>query len=252
MLAQFGTIRSINSTHISKGYGFPSTHYNDRILLISYFKMEDAKSAFNHLLEHKLNNENMQVDYVYDDQERALLTSIHESSDSSQSDQDGNVSEDKKKPDQAPIKEEAKTATKLSTVVAPPAEMYTTFFTPPRLSSRIPCGTFTPSVGGTNDLSKTVYVDCSECSFDTEGVNERYYCLLPYESIVLKLMCRIVLCRDNIQRVAITILQRVLECIRKARQTWILMKPCPAAVSSIVTLQDQYTVQILFPGKAAT
>ena len=65
--------------------------------MISYFKIDDAKNAFNRLMDLQLNEQRIQVAYVYDEKV-TLLSSIHESSDSSKSDrsEDGSDSEKKK------------------------------------------------------------------------------------------------------------------------------------------------------------
>ena len=93
ILAKFGATKFINAAHIAKGYKM-SIELN-RILIVSYFKIDDAKKAFNYLLKSQAANGNVQVAYVYGDQ--TLLSSIHESSDSSKSDRsdEGNDSEKK-------------------------------------------------------------------------------------------------------------------------------------------------------------
>lgn len=150
--------------------------------------MEDAKNAFNRLLELKIGEERVPAAYVYNEPGQTLLTSIHESSDSSKSDrsEDGGSDSEKAKP--APV----------TVVLTPPANTmqkepekkneevkdagqqkttYNPLFTPPRpprpLSQHYPIA-FTPLKK--KDFNQTAYIDklhdYSGCSFDGDAVNE--------------------------------------------------------------------------------
>lgn len=70
-----------------------------RIVVVSYFNVEEAKNAFNRLLEVKIGEERIQAAYVYNNGDQSSLSSIHESLDSSKSDrsEDGSSDSEKKK-----------------------------------------------------------------------------------------------------------------------------------------------------------
>jgi len=146
--------------------------------LISYFKVDDAKSAFNHLLEQKEYRE-LPVAYVYDDQvAQTLLTSINEFSDSSKSDssQENILEDDKQKSDiikTKPIEEQK--ATKIienkhtqdisNKIANSPQTVGTKYIQNQKFNSPI----------SMKDLNKTLFVDFSESSLCSEAISEGYF-----------------------------------------------------------------------------
>lgn len=88
-LSTFGAIQSLNTNHKSKG-----------IIIISYFDIQSAQSAFKHLQSLSAKDNDVQVAYVYDTQNNPnSLSSIHEStSDLSKSDRSGEDSDSEKAP----------------------------------------------------------------------------------------------------------------------------------------------------------
>ena len=123
-------------------------------------------------MDLQLNEQRIQVAYVYDEKV-TLLSSIHESSDSSKSDrsEDGSDSE-KKKPISLTDKNEELKVSQPSAVL--PQETYSPLFTPPRLNPGYSLP-FTPL--GRKDFNKTTYIEMphnnySECSFDGDTSNE--------------------------------------------------------------------------------
>ncbi len=144
-----------------------------RILIVSYFNVEDAKNAFNWLRELKFGEERVQAAYVYNEsshaqaQSQTQLTSIHESSDSGKSDSDS----EKGKSAVSPAPESKKDEETKETTPGEKRSSYNPLFTPPRPPR--------PSVFNPlkkKDFNKTTYIDkmhdYSNCSFDGDMVNE--------------------------------------------------------------------------------
>ena len=139
---------------------------------MSYFKTEDAKKAFNYLLESQAVNGNIQVAYLYGDQaDKTLLTSIHESSDSSKSDrsEEGSDSE----------KNNIVNTNKNEELKTPPIANPTTYMNATISPVQVKPVQYSPvrTPLTRKDFNKTMYIEAnnrSESSIDNDTISEGY------------------------------------------------------------------------------